>query len=106
MDINVFAKFYEIPSLPFKILKNQNVAHGQTDGWMGSIIKHWKSKIMQEKESNMRLSADRKFRPFGSLFGITRHRLAMPNSYPWDGIFYRQWGLRTSHPSKVLIIYK
>ena len=33
VDINVFAKFYEIPSLLFKILKNQNVADRQTDGW-------------------------------------------------------------------------
>ena len=29
VDINVFAKFYEIPS---QILKNQNVADGRTNG--------------------------------------------------------------------------
>ena len=31
MDINVFAKFYEIPSLLFQNTENQNVADRQTD---------------------------------------------------------------------------
>ena len=31
VDIDVFAKFYGIPSLPFKILKNQNIADRQTN---------------------------------------------------------------------------
>ena len=31
MDINVFAKFYEFPSLPFQAIENQNVADGRMD---------------------------------------------------------------------------
>ena len=38
------------------------------------IKQHSKSKGMQEKESNMSVRADRKFRPSGSVFSITRHR--------------------------------
>ena len=31
VDINVFAKLYEIPSLPFQDIENQNVVDGRTD---------------------------------------------------------------------------
>ena len=36
MDINMFAKFYEIPSLPFKDIekpKRRERTDGVTDGW-------------------------------------------------------------------------
>ena len=49
---------------------------------------HWKSKGMQEKESNQVFGTDRKFRPRGSLFGITRQSFVLPNTDPGDGIFY------------------
>ena len=39
---------------------------------------------------------DRKFRPSGSLFGITRQSPVMPNSDSRDGI-----SIRTSHPCKI-----
>ena len=34
MDINVFAKFEEIPSLPFQDIKERPKHRGWTDGWM------------------------------------------------------------------------
>ena len=37
VDINVFAKFYEIPSLLFQGIENQNTADGQTDGQMDNV---------------------------------------------------------------------
>ena len=33
VDIDVFAKFYEIPSLLFTILKNRNIADKQNNVW-------------------------------------------------------------------------
>ena len=40
-----------------------------------------------------------KIRPSGSLFGITRQNLVMPNSDPRT-----DFSIRTSHPWKILIV--
>ena len=66
-------------STPFCVVKNATFK-----------IKHSKWKGMQEKKKNQTwvFGADRKFRPSGSLFCITRQSLVMPNNDPRDGIFY------------------
>ena len=40
-------------------------------------------KVCKKKNLSWSFGADRKFHPSGSLFGITRHSLVMPNSDPW-----------------------
>ena len=53
-------------------------------------IIHWKLEgtVCKKKNQIWVWGADRKFRPSGSIFSITRHSLVMPNSDPRDRIFY------------------
>ena len=52
------------------------------------FIKALAPKSMQEKESNMRLRICYTILSLGSLFGITRQSLVMPNSDPREKIVY------------------
>ena len=57
-----------------------------------------RSKDMQEKECIMVLGVDRKICLSGSLFGITRHSLVMPDDPRMD------FSIHTSHPWKIPIV--
>ena len=59
----------------------------------------WVQKICKKKNLSWLFGEDRKIRPSGSLFGITRQSLVMPNSDPRT-----DFSVRTSHPWKILII--
>ena len=56
-------------------------------------------KVCKKKNLSWLFGTDRKIRPSGSLFGITRHSLVMPNSDPRT-----DFSIRTSHPCKILMI--
>ena len=48
-------------------------------------------KVCEKKNLSLLFGVDRKFRHSGSLFGIARHSLMMPDSHPWTDF------LSTSH---------
>ena len=56
--------------------------------------------VWQKKNQTWVFTADRKILPSGSLFGITRHSLVMPNRDPLDGIFYPH--LTSMHDSYII----
>ena len=57
--------------------------------------------LVLKKNLSWLFGADRKIRPSGSLFGITRQILVMPNSDP-----RMDFSIRISYPRKILIIRK
>ena len=61
-----------------------NICGRQHTGTCASYvkIKRWRSKICKKKNLSWLFCADRKIGPSGSLFGITRQSLVMPNSDP------------------------
>ena len=57
-------------------------------------------RVCKKKNLSWSFSSERNIRPSGSLFGITRHSLVMPNSDPRT-----DFSISTSHPWKILILY-
>ena len=57
-------------------------------------------KVCKKKNLSWLFGADRKTCPSGSLFGITRQSLMMPDSDP-----QMYFSVRTSHPWKILILW-
>ena len=55
--------------------------------------------VCKKKNISWRFGADRKLRPSGSLFGITRHSLVMPNSDPRT-----DFSIRTSQALNIFIL--
>ena len=77
-------------------MANVNLANGHSF----VKIKSWRPKVCQKKNLSWFFGADINIRPSGSLFGITRHSLVMPNSNPRT-----DFSIRTSHPWKSVRIF-
>ena len=57
---------------------------GVSKGKIANLFKPLQKKSVQEKESIISERYGSTNLPLGSLFGITRQSLVMPNSDPWD----------------------